>query len=31
MDMMNLSEMVSTLDLVFLELAAAGIDFRRLP
>ena len=31
MDMMNTSVMVSRLDLVVLELAAAGIDFRRLP
>ena len=31
MDMMNLSVMVSRVDLVFLELAAAGIDFCRLP
>ena len=31
MDMMNPSMMVSRLDLVFLELAATGIDFRRLP
>ena len=31
MDMMNPSVMVSRLDLVVLELAAAGIDFRRLP
>ena len=31
MDMMNPSAMVSRLDLVFLELAAAGIDFRQLP
>ena len=30
MDMMHPSVMVSRLDLVFLELAAAGIDFRRL-
>ena len=30
MDMMNPSEIVSRLDLVFLELEAAGIDFRRL-
>ena len=30
MDMMNPSEMVSRLDLVVLELAAAGIVFRRL-
>ena len=30
MDMMNPSEMVPRLDMVFLELAAAGIDFRRL-
>ena len=31
MDMMNPSVMVSRLDLVVLELAVAGIDFRRLP
>ena len=31
MDMMHPSMMVSRLDLVVLELAAAGIDFRRLP
>ena len=31
MDMMNPSVMVSRLDLVFLELAAAEIDFRRIP
>ena len=31
MRMMNPSVMVSKLDLVVLELAAAGIDFRRLP
>ena len=31
MRMMNPSVMVSRLDLVVLELAAAGIDFRRLP
>ena len=31
MDMMNPSKMVSRFDLVFLELAATGIDFRRLP
>jgi hypothetical protein len=31
MRMMNPSVMVSRLDLWFLELAAAGIDFRRLP
>ena len=31
MDMMNPSVMVSRLDLVVLELAAAGIDFCRLP
>ena len=31
MGMMNPSEMVSRLDLVVLELAAAGIVFRRLP
>ena len=31
MDMMNPSEMVSRLDLVVLELAAGGIDFRRIP
>ena len=31
MDMMNPSEMVSRLDLVVLELAVAGIVFRRLP
>ena len=31
MKMMNPSVMVSRLDLVFLELAADGIDFRRLP
>ena len=31
MDMMNPFVMVSRLDLVFLELAAAGIVFRRLP
>ena len=31
MDMMNPSVMVSILDLVVLELAAAGIDLRRLP
>ena len=31
MRMMNASVMVSRLDLVVLELAAAGIDFRRLP
>ena len=31
MDMMNPSVMVFRLDLVVLELAAAGIDFRRLP
>jgi hypothetical protein len=31
MDMMNPSVMVSRLDLVVLELAAARIDFRRLP
>ena len=30
MDMMNPSVMVSRLDLVVLELAAAGINFRRL-
>ena len=31
MEMMNPSVMVSRLDLVFLELAATGIDFHRLP
>ena len=31
MGMMNPSVMVSRLDLWFLELAAAGIDFRQLP
>ena len=31
MDMMNPSVMVSRLDLVFLELVAVGIVFRRLP
>jgi hypothetical protein len=31
MDMMNPFEMVSRLDLVVLELAVAGIVFRRLP
>ena len=31
MDMMNPSVMVFRLDLVLLELAVAGIDFRRLP
>ena len=31
MRMMNPSVMVSRLDLVVLELVAAGIDFRRLP
>ena len=31
MDMVKPPEMVSRLDLVVLELAAAGIDFRRLP
>jgi hypothetical protein len=31
MRMMNRSVMVSRLDLVVLELAVAGIDFRRLP
>ena len=31
MDMMNPSVMVSRFDLVVLELAAAVIDFRRLP
>ena len=31
MDMMNPFFMVSRLDLVVLELAAVGIDFRRLP
>ena len=31
MRMMNPSVMVSRLDLVVLELTAAGIDFRRLP
>ena len=31
MDMMNPSVMVSRLDLVVLELPAAGVDFRRLP
>ena len=31
MDMMHPSEMVSRLDPVFLDSAAAGIDFRRLP
>ena len=31
MDMMNPSAMVSRLDLVSLELAVAGIDFRQLP
>ena len=31
MGMMNPSLMVSRLDLVFLELAAPGIDFRQLP
>ena len=31
MRMMNPSVMVSRSDLWFLELAAAGIDFRRLP
>ena len=31
MRMMNPSVMVSRLDLVVLELAVAGIDFRRLP
>ena len=31
MEVVNPSVMVSRLDLVFLELAAAGIDFRRLP
>ena len=31
MDMMKPSVMLSRLDLVFVELAAAGIDFGRLP